>query len=124
MRRLPCGYGYCRTEWRNRGEAGGALLLGRIARGRHHRARPRIFGRSRRHPDPCLLRGARSPPARRGRPCRRALSRIETRAEIMEATHALLLAGAAAVAGAINSVAGGGTLISFPAALAAGLPPI
>jgi uncharacterized protein len=33
-----------------------------------------------------------------------------------------LLAGAAAVASAVNSVAGGGTLISFPAALAWGLP--
>lgn len=33
-----------------------------------------------------------------------------------------LLAGAAALAGAVNAVAGGGTLISFPAALAWGLP--
>lgn len=33
-----------------------------------------------------------------------------------------LLCGAAALAGAINSVAGGGTLISFPAAMAWGLP--
>ena len=33
-----------------------------------------------------------------------------------------LLAGAAALAGAVNSVAGGGTLISFPAAIAWGLP--
>jgi uncharacterized membrane protein YfcA len=33
-----------------------------------------------------------------------------------------LLAGTAALAGAINAVAGGGTLISFPAALAWGLP--
>jgi uncharacterized membrane protein YfcA len=33
-----------------------------------------------------------------------------------------LLAGASAVAGAINSVAGGGTLVSFPAAMAWGLP--
>jgi uncharacterized membrane protein YfcA/cephalosporin-C deacetylase-like acetyl esterase len=33
-----------------------------------------------------------------------------------------LLAGAAAVAGAVNAVAGGGTLISFPAAMAWGLP--
>jgi len=34
----------------------------------------------------------------------------------------VLLAGAAAMAGAINSVAGGGTLLSFPAAIAWGLP--
>lgn len=33
-----------------------------------------------------------------------------------------LLAGAAAVAGAVNSIAGGGTLLSFPAAMAWGLP--
>ena len=33
-----------------------------------------------------------------------------------------LLAGAAALAGAINSIAGGGTLLSFPAAMAWGLP--
>ncbi len=33
-----------------------------------------------------------------------------------------LLFGAAALAGAVNSVAGGGTLLSFPAALAWGLP--
>jgi uncharacterized membrane protein YfcA len=35
-----------------------------------------------------------------------------------------LLALAAAAAGAINSIAGGGSLISFPAALAAGLSPV
>jgi uncharacterized protein len=35
-----------------------------------------------------------------------------------------LLVGSAAVAGAINAVAGGGTLISFPAAMAWGLPSI
>jgi len=35
-----------------------------------------------------------------------------------------LLIGSAAVAGAINAVAGGGTLISFPAAMAWGLPSI
>jgi uncharacterized membrane protein YfcA len=33
-----------------------------------------------------------------------------------------LLVGAAALAGAVNSVAGGGTLLSFPAAMAWGLP--
>jgi uncharacterized membrane protein YfcA len=32
------------------------------------------------------------------------------------------LASAAALAGAVNSIAGGGTLLSFPAAMAAGLP--
>lgn len=37
---------------------------------------------------------------------------------------ALLVAGAGLVAGAVNAVAGGGTLISFPALLAAGLPPV
>ncbi|MEJ7732372.1 MAG: sulfite exporter TauE/SafE family protein [Polyangiaceae bacterium] len=39
----------------------------------------------------------------------------------MDATRAALLAAAAFVAGAINSVAGGGTIVSFPAAVAAGL---
>ena len=34
------------------------------------------------------------------------------------------LVGSSVAAGAINSVAGGGTLLSFPAALAAGLPPL
>ena len=37
---------------------------------------------------------------------------------------ALLVAGAGLVAGAVNAVAGGGTLVSFPALLAAGLPPV
>jgi uncharacterized membrane protein YfcA len=37
---------------------------------------------------------------------------------------ALLVAGAGTVAGAVNAVAGGGTLISFPALLAVGLSPI
>jgi uncharacterized membrane protein YfcA len=37
---------------------------------------------------------------------------------------ALLVAGAGAVGGAVNAVAGGGTLISFPALLAVGLSPI
>jgi uncharacterized membrane protein YfcA len=36
---------------------------------------------------------------------------------------ALSLALAGALAGAVNAVAGGGTLLSFPAAVAAGLPP-
>jgi hypothetical protein len=35
-----------------------------------------------------------------------------------------LLALAAAAAGVINSIAGGGSIISFPAAIAAGLPPV
>lgn len=35
-----------------------------------------------------------------------------------------LLLIASAAAGAVNSIAGGGTLLSFPAAIAAGLPPI
>ncbi len=36
----------------------------------------------------------------------------------------LALGGAATLAGAVNAVAGGGTLFSFPAAVAFGLPPI
>ena len=36
----------------------------------------------------------------------------------------LLVAGAALLAGAVNSIAGGGTLISFPALLFVGLPPV
>jgi uncharacterized membrane protein YfcA len=35
-----------------------------------------------------------------------------------------LLAAAAAVAGVVNAVAGGGTLLTFPALLAAGIPPV
>src|SRR5947208_1062233 len=42
----------------------------------------------------------------------------------MQLVRDLLLLGSAAAAGAINSVAGGGTLISFPAAIAAGMPPL
>ncbi|WP_437726779.1 sulfite exporter TauE/SafE family protein [Sorangium sp. So ce861] len=42
----------------------------------------------------------------------------------MDLTRAALLAGGAAVAGVINAVAGGGTLVSFPAAIAAGLAPL
>ncbi|MGB8649732.1 MAG: sulfite exporter TauE/SafE family protein [Mycobacteriales bacterium] len=37
---------------------------------------------------------------------------------------ALLVAGAGFVAGGVNAVAGGGTLVSFPALLAAGVPPV
>lgn len=40
----------------------------------------------------------------------------------MDAGVLALLAGAAAVAGGVNSVAGGGSLVLFPALLAAGLP--
>jgi uncharacterized membrane protein YfcA len=36
----------------------------------------------------------------------------------------LLVALAGAVAGAVNAIAGGGTLVTFPALLAAGLPPV
>ena len=39
-------------------------------------------------------------------------------------TSGALLAAAGAAAGVINSVAGGGTIVSFPAAVALGLPPI
>src|SRR5262249_25278211 len=42
----------------------------------------------------------------------------------MDATGAVFLFGAAATAGAINAVAGGGSLVSFPVAIAAGLTPI
>jgi uncharacterized protein len=39
-------------------------------------------------------------------------------------TESVLLAGAGVLAGAINALAGGGTLISFPALLAVGFPPL
>ncbi|MBL7494307.1 sulfite exporter TauE/SafE family protein [Frankia sp. AgB1.9] len=42
----------------------------------------------------------------------------------MNGMDALLTAGAGLVAGAVNAVAGGGTLIAFPALLAAGLPAV
>jgi hypothetical protein len=42
----------------------------------------------------------------------------------MEATSVLLLALAGAAAGAINAVAGGGSLVTFPALLALGYPPV
>ncbi|MEP7123312.1 MAG: sulfite exporter TauE/SafE family protein [Byssovorax sp.] len=42
----------------------------------------------------------------------------------MDIPQAALLAAAAVVAGAINSVAGGGSLVSFPAALAVGMSPL
>lgn len=42
----------------------------------------------------------------------------------MTPAHLLLVGGAGLVAGAVNAVAGGGTLITFPALLLAGLPPV
>lgn len=42
----------------------------------------------------------------------------------MSPTDLLLVGGAGLVAGAVNAVAGGGTLVSFPALLAVGLPPV
>jgi hypothetical protein len=42
----------------------------------------------------------------------------------MDLARDLFLFGSAAAAGGINSVAGGGTLISFPAAIAAGMSPL
>lgn len=42
----------------------------------------------------------------------------------MDIARAAFLFAASVLAGAVNSVAGGGTLLSFPAAIAAGLPPI
>jgi len=43
---------------------------------------------------------------------------------IVDGLHLLGAFGAAFLAGAINSVAGGGTMISFPALVALGLPPV
>ncbi|RAY16065.1 sulfite exporter TauE/SafE family protein [Actinomadura craniellae] len=42
----------------------------------------------------------------------------------MDPAHAALLAGAGFLAGVCNAVAGGGTLLTFPALLATGLPPV
>jgi uncharacterized membrane protein YfcA len=42
----------------------------------------------------------------------------------MDLSHAALLAAAGLAAGTVNAVAGGGSLITFPALLAVGLPPI
>lgn len=42
----------------------------------------------------------------------------------MTLAQAAILAAAAAAAGAINSVAGGGTIVSFPVAVALGMPPL
>jgi len=38
--------------------------------------------------------------------------------------HVILLAGAGLLAGAMNAIAGGGSFVSFPAMIAAGLPPV
>ena len=38
--------------------------------------------------------------------------------------HAGLLAAAGLLAGAMNAIAGGGSFVSFPAMIAAGLPPV
>jgi len=43
---------------------------------------------------------------------------------MVDALHLALLGVAAAAGGAVNALAGGGTLITFPALLAAGIPPI
>jgi uncharacterized protein len=43
---------------------------------------------------------------------------------VNDLSEAGLLAGAGVLAGAVNALAGGGTLISFPALLAAGYPPL
>jgi uncharacterized membrane protein YfcA len=42
----------------------------------------------------------------------------------MDIGQALVLAGAGVITGAVNAVAGGGSLLSFPALLAIGLPPV
>ena len=42
----------------------------------------------------------------------------------MDATQIILVGGGALLAGAMNAMAGGGTFFSFPALLAAGLPPV
>src|SRR5947209_19902352 len=47
-----------------------------------------------------------------------------TGGERVSAGELVLLAAAAFAAGAVNAVAGGGSLISFPALVAVGLPPL
>src|SRR3954462_13558358 len=42
----------------------------------------------------------------------------------MDVGQALLLTGAGVLTGAVNAVAGGGSLLSFPALLSIGLPPV
>ena len=42
----------------------------------------------------------------------------------MDAGHIALIAGAAMVGGAVNAIAGGGSLITFPTLLALGVPPV
>ena len=41
----------------------------------------------------------------------------------MNASHAALLLGAGLAAGTVNAIAGGGSLVTYPALLAVGLPP-
>lgn len=43
---------------------------------------------------------------------------------MVDGLHLALLGAAAAAGGAVNALAGGGTLITFPALLAAGIPPV
>ncbi|MFL6623720.1 MAG: sulfite exporter TauE/SafE family protein [Sulfurifustaceae bacterium] len=49
---------------------------------------------------------------------------METATATLSTPFALLLLGAGVLAGAANAVAGGGTFFTFPAFLAAGLPPV
>jgi hypothetical protein len=42
----------------------------------------------------------------------------------MSMQHSALLAGAGLLAGAMNAIAGGGSFVSFPVLVAAGLPPV
>ena len=42
----------------------------------------------------------------------------------MDAAHVAMVAGAAFAGGAVNAIAGGGSLITFPTLVAAGLPPV
>ena len=42
----------------------------------------------------------------------------------MDAAQILLVGGGAFLAGGMNAIAGGGTFFSFPALLAAGVPPV
>src|SRR5438093_3348723 len=42
----------------------------------------------------------------------------------MDALHAVLIGLAAGAAGAINAIAGGGSLITFPVLVATGVPPV
>ena len=44
--------------------------------------------------------------------------------QIMDVTHMGLLVVAGVAAGAVNAIAGGGSLITFPTLIATGLPPV